>query len=84
VIDFNEGNMQHIVVLERVDEKPYQAEVLQEPPMLLTWRGMYFLFNRKTNQGSIAKNKVITYTYIEIYGCALRAITVETVGVSDD
>jgi hypothetical protein len=52
--------------------------------MLLTWRGMYFLFNRKTNQGSIAKNEVITYTYIEIYGCALRAITVETVGVSDD
>ncbi|MEG4210371.1 hypothetical protein [Microcoleus sp. S13_B4] len=29
--------MKHIVVLEVIDEKNLTAEVLQEPPMILTW-----------------------------------------------
>jgi hypothetical protein len=66
--------MKHIVVLEVIDEKSLTAEVLQEPPMVLTWWGMFFLFNRKTAQDSIAEGQIITYIYIEIYGCALRSI----------
>ena len=45
--------MKHIVVLEVIDEKNLTAEVLLEPPMILTWWGMFFLFNRKTVQDSI-------------------------------
>lgn len=70
--------MKHIVVLEIIDEKNLTAEVLQEPPMILTWWGMFFLFNRKTAQDSI-EGQIITYIYIEIYGCALRSIKVSEV-----
>lgn len=71
--------MKHIVVLEVIDEKNLTAEVLQEPPMILTWWGMYFLFNRKTVQESITDGQIITYIYVEIYGCALRSIKVSEV-----
>ncbi|MEG4445270.1 hypothetical protein QUB47_31330 [Microcoleus sp. AT9_B5] len=71
--------MKHIVVLEVIDEKNLTAEVLQEPPMILTWWGMYFLFNRKTVQESITDGPIITYIYVEIYGCALRSIKVSEV-----
>ncbi|MEG4857052.1 hypothetical protein QUB75_04925 [Microcoleus sp. K1-B6] len=67
--------MKHIVILEVIDEKNLTAEVMQEPPMVLTWWGMFFLFNRKTVQDSIeGEGKIITYIYVEIYGCALRSI----------
>ncbi|MEG5036218.1 hypothetical protein [Microcoleus sp. AT3-D2] len=72
--------MKHIVILEVVDEPNLTAEVLQEPPMILTWWGMFFLFNRKTAQDSIeGQGQIITYIYIEIYGCALRSIKVSEV-----
>lgn len=71
--------MKHIVVLEIIDNRNLTAEVLQEPPMILTWWGMFFLFNRKTAQDSIAEGQIITYIYIEIYGCALRSIKVSEV-----
>ncbi|MEG4397092.1 hypothetical protein [Microcoleus sp. BROC3] len=71
--------MKHIVILEVIDQKNLTAEVLQEPPMILTWWGMFFLFNRKTAQDSITEGQIITYIYIEIYGCALRSIKVSEV-----
>jgi len=71
--------MKHIVVLEVIDGKKVTAEVLEEPPMLLTWWQMFFLFNRKTAQDSITEDRIITYIYIEIYGCALRSIKVSEV-----
>ncbi|MEG4047349.1 MULTISPECIES: hypothetical protein [unclassified Microcoleus] len=70
--------MKHIVILEVIDEKNLTAEVMQEPPMVLTWWGMFFLFNRKTAQDSI-EGQIITYIYVEIYGCALRSIKVSEV-----
>ncbi|MEG4350254.1 hypothetical protein QUA74_10980 [Microcoleus sp. LAD1_D3] len=70
--------MKHIVILEVIDENNLTAEVLEEPPMILTWWGMFFLFNRKTAQDSI-EGQIITYIYIEIYGCALRSIKVSEV-----
>ena len=66
--------MKHIVVLEVIDEKNLTAEVLLEPPMILTWWGMFFLFNRKIVQDSITDGQIITYIYVEIYGCTLRSI----------
>ncbi|MEG4392900.1 hypothetical protein [Microcoleus sp. BROC3] len=71
--------MKHIVVLEVIDGKKVTTEVLEEPPMLLTWWQMFFLFNRKTAQDSITEGRIITYIYIEIYGCALRSIKVSEV-----
>ncbi|MEG4458458.1 hypothetical protein [Microcoleus sp. N9_A1] len=71
--------MKHIVVLEVIDGKKVTAEVLEEPPMLLTWWQMFFLFNRKTAQDSITEGRIITYIYIEIYGCALRSIKLSEV-----
>ena len=71
--------MKHIVILEVIDEKNLTAEVMQEPPMVLTWWGMFFLFNRKTAQDSTIEGQIITYIYVEIYGCALRSIKVSEV-----
>ncbi|MEG4596035.1 hypothetical protein QUB00_30115 [Microcoleus sp. F8_C2] len=63
--------MKHIVVLKIIDEpKPHKSVVIEEPPMILTWRGMFFLFTRK-----VAENFCTKYFYQEVYGYPLAAIS---------
>ena len=66
--------MKHIVILNIIDEpKPKQLVVIEEPPLILTWRAMYFKFNRKlTNSIGINCTK---YIYNEVNGCHLSAIS---------
>jgi len=65
--------MKHIVVLNIIDEpKPYKSIVIEEPPLILTRRGMYFQFNRKI---CFPKSGCTHYHYNEVNGCPLAAIS---------
>ncbi|MEG5043458.1 hypothetical protein [Microcoleus sp. B4-C1] len=66
--------MKHIVILNIIDEpNPKQWVVIEEPPLILTWRGMYFQFNRKlTKSIGISCTR---YIYNEVNGCPLAAIS---------
>ncbi|MEG4518814.1 hypothetical protein [Microcoleus sp. AT9b-C5] len=65
--------MKHIVVLNIIDEPPKQCVVIEEPPMILTWRGMYFQFNRKV--ANLIGIKCTKYIYNEANGCPLASIS---------
>ncbi len=66
--------MKHIVILNIIDEpKPLQCVVIEEPPMILSWRGMYFHFNRKVTD--LLKINCTKYIYNEVNGCPLAAIS---------
>ncbi|MEG5170815.1 hypothetical protein [Microcoleus sp. B3-D7] len=68
--------MKHVAILNIINEnineesKPHKSIVIEEPPMVLTWRGMFFLFTRK-----VAENSCTKYFYQEVYGCSLAAIS---------
>jgi hypothetical protein len=68
------SKMKHIVVLHIIDEpKPKQWVVIEEPPLILTWRGMFFQFNRKITY--LPKTYCTKYIYNEVNGCPLAAIS---------
>ena len=74
--------MKHIVVLNIIDEpKPKQWVVIEEPPLILTWRGMYFQFNRKLY---FPKSACTKYIYNEVNGCPLNAISTPEIVVETE
>jgi hypothetical protein len=64
--------MKHIVVLNITDFQPHKSIVIEEPPMILTWRGMFFQFKRKMY---FPKNCCTKYIYNEVSGCSLASIS---------
>jgi len=75
--------MKHIVVLNIIDEpKPHKSIVIEEPPMILTRRGMFFLFTRKMY---FPKSGCTKYIYNEVSGCSLASIsTPEIIDEAED
>ncbi|NQE36745.1 hypothetical protein [Microcoleus asticus] len=74
--------MKHIVVLKIIDEpKPHKSIVIEELPLILTWRGMYFQFNRKLYFPTSSCTKSI---YNEVNGCSLAAISTPEIVVENE
>lgn len=68
------SKMKHIVVLNIIDEPtPHKSIVIEEPPLILTWRGMYFQFNRKETY--LPEVYCTKYIYNEVNGCSLASIS---------
>jgi len=75
--------MKHIVVLNIIDEpKPKQWVVIEEPPLILTWRGMYFQFNRKETY--LPEVYCTKYIYNEVNGCSLASISTPEIVVETE
>jgi hypothetical protein len=62
--------MKHLVVINKItDPNTHKAVVIEEPPTILTGRGMYFMAHQKLGFGNTT-----TYFYIQVNGCPLAAI----------
>ena len=66
--------MKHVVILSEVeqllkDAKIHKWVVIEAPPLILTWRGMYFMQTSK-----VALEKSVHYKYVEVEGVSLSAI----------
>jgi len=74
--------MKHIVILNIIDEPiPHKSVVIEEPPMVLTRRGMFFQFNRKMYFHKIGCTK---YIYNEVNGCSLASISTPEIVVETE
>lgn len=63
--------MKHIVVLTEMNEqKIHKWVVIEMPPLILTWHGMYFMQIYQQRFG-----KSVHYQYVEVEGVPLSAIS---------
>ena len=67
--------MKHVVILSEVeqllkDAKIHKWVVIEIPPLILTWHGMYFM---QTSQERFLKS--VHYKYVEVEGVPLSAIS---------